>query len=596
LTPPGAQAEAPASRPPDSTDLPRADPFSLAARLLHIQAPRTVNDSPPHYDVGQRATFWLEDPAGSRAAMVNAVLRYAGEHCWIYLQERAQTADAAIARAGEDFDTLVYPTVTADVGTPAFPGIDGDTRTTILLADLHGAGGYFNEIDDRPASIERISNQRKMIYLDLGSSTPGTVAFAGYMAHEFQHLAHFGRNPAAQAWINEGMSELVREQITHTLLNIPSYEDHSDTQLNDWPTLEEGSANAQYGAAHSFLRYLLQHYGGIAQAGTLAAKPGDGIAEVRAYLSEGGYGVSFEDVFEDWLAANLIDDPSGGRFSQNDASVGVHQITPLAVPSDLDTGVHQFGAQYYSIAPGPRGVTLDVQGASTVAPLPTAPPAGSIAWWSRRGDSLDTTLTRPVDLTGVESATLEFATWHEIESDYDFGYIEVSTDGGVNWTAIRTQHTSAGNPFAIALGPAFSGESGGTAPAWIDEQADLSAFAGRRILLRFEYVTDSSANRDGWAIADVRIPAIGFADRAGDRGWTAEGFTRLGEPLPQRFLVEAVLPGSPADVRRLTLDQNNHATLEIPANSGRTVLIVSGATDLIRTTASFHIAVRAAGT
>ena len=529
----------------------------------------------------------------NRAYMVNAVLRYAGEHCWIYLQERAQAGDAAIARAGEDFDTLVYPEVTAVAGAPAGPGIDDDSRITILLADLHGAGGYFNEIDDQPASIEPISNQRRMIYLDLGSSTPGTVAGDGYMAHELQHLVHYSRNPAAQAWINEGMSELVREQIAHTLLNIPTYEDQPDTQLNDWPTLGEGSALANYGAAHSFLRYLLQHYGGIAQAQTLAAEPGDGIAEVRAYLKDGGYGVSFEDVFEDWLAANLTNDAAGGRFSQNDASVRVRQITPLAGPGEIDANVHQFGARYHAIESGTDGATIEFRGAATVDPLPTKPPDASVTWWSSRGDSLDTTLTRAVDLTGVESATLDFATWYDIESNYDFGYVEVSTDGGTTWTAVHAQHSSSDNPFGIALGPAYSGESGGATPIWIDEQADLSAYAGRRILVRFEYVTDSSANRNGWAIAGVRIPEIGFTDTAGDRSWTAEGFTQLSGPFPQRFLVEAVLQGAPTQVQRLTLDLSNHATLAIPPNSGRAVLIVSGATDLIRTTAGFHLAVHA---
>jgi len=45
------------------------------------------------------------------------------------------------------------------------------------------------------------------------------------------------------------------------------------------------------------------------------------------------------------------------------------------------------------------------------------------------------------------------------------------------------------------------------APLTVDEAADLSPYAGRLVLLRFEYVTDEGANRNGWAIDEVRISA-----------------------------------------------------------------------------------------
>ncbi len=64
------------------------------------------------------------------------------------------------------------------------------------------------------------------------------------------------------------------------------------------------------------------------------------------------------------------------------------------------------------------------------------PAEGSTQWWSGSGDDLRNTLTRSVDLTGRSSAELSLDGWYEIESDYDFLYTEVSTDGGANWTAL----------------------------------------------------------------------------------------------------------------------------------------------------------------
>ena len=578
--------------------IPPADRFDLARRLLHIDAPHTVNATPPQEQVGEEADFWLEAAASNRsyATRIGATLRYLGRHVALYVQDGPQVSDAELAHAGEDFETLVYPLVTEDVGPPAMPGIDDDPRITILVADLKGAGGYFTQIDDEPATIERTSNQRKIIYIDLASARPGTVEFDGYVAHEFQHLIHYDRNPASQTWINEGLSEVMREQVTHTLLNISKYEAATDTQLTDWPTLGEGDTLPHYGAAHSFLRYLLQHYGGIGQAGVLAAEPGDGIAEVRAYLKQSGYGVNFEDVFADWLAADLLNDPAGGRWSQNDPQFGLPKRQPLATPSETDATVHQYGANYYQIDPHGAALRIDFRGATTVAALPVSPPGGGSVWWSQRGDSIDSTLTREIDLSDADHATLQFSAWYDIERDYDFGYVEVSTDGGVTWTALKCAHTTDANPLGIALGPAYTGESGGgDTPAWIEETVDLSAFAGRRILLRFEYITDESANRNGWAIGEIRIPEIGFDSRPGsDNSWQALGFARLGGPLPQRFIVQALFRGAQPKVERLQLDQNNYATLAIPPNAGTVTLIVSGATDLIRTPASYHLSVRPA--
>lgn len=590
-SPPPAAPSSPASAP-----IPAADPFDLARRLLHIDAPRTVNSQPPQYRAGDPPTsFWLEDSATDRSYTILASLRYVSEHAYLYVQDGLRVSDAEIVRAGQDFDRVTYPLVTADVGLPAFPGIDNDPRITILVADLHGAGGYFTQIDNEPQVIEPTSNQRKMIYIDLTSARPGTTTFDGYVAHEFQHLVHYHRSHASQAWINEGMSEVFREQITHDLLNIPKYEDTPDTQLNDWPTLGEGSALPHYGAAHSFLRYLLQHYGGIEQAGTLAAEPGDGIAEVRAYLAQGGYGISFEDVFADWLVANLINSPVGGRFSQNDPAIGVHAIQTLSAPANESGSVHQFGARYYSLPSG-SAVHVDFQGDPSVTALPAAPHGSRGIWWSRRGDAIDSTLTRALDLSGVTRATLHFDTWYDIERDYDFGYLEVSSDSGATWTTLRGQHATDENPFGIALGPAYTGASGGgDTPRWIEETADLSPFAGQRLLLRFEYVTDESANRNGWAIDTIRVPEIGYSDAAEAKSgdWTAAGFERLTGPLPQRFIVQAVLiDAGGVSVQRLSLDESNHASIDTPPGLRRVYLIVSGATDLIRTPAGYQFSVR----
>ena len=79
----------------------------------------------------------------------------------------------------------------------------------------------------------------------------------------------------------------------------------------------------------------------------------------------------------------------------------------------------------------PEGDALvEFEGEATVAQVGTECHSGRFCWWGGNGDSIDTTLEREFDLSGVESATLEFWMWYEIEEDWDYAFVSVSTDDG----------------------------------------------------------------------------------------------------------------------------------------------------------------------
>ncbi len=60
----------------------------------------------------------------------------------------------------------------------------------------------------------------------------------------------------------------------------------------------------------------------------------------------------------------------------------------------------------------------------------------------------------------MDSATLDFWTWYDIEDDWDYGYVMASTDGGVTWTPLDTADTTEENPNGNSFGPALTGCSG----------------------------------------------------------------------------------------------------------------------------------------
>ena len=75
-------------------------------------------------------------------------------------------------------------------------------------------------------------------------------------------------------------------------------------------------------------------------------------------------------------------------------------------------------------------------------------------------------MTRDVDLTGATTAALDLQGRFDIEADYDYLYVQVSTDGGTTWTTL--DGTVDGEPFV---------RDGSDQPA-------ISGLVGRRVAAR----------------------------------------------------------------------------------------------------------------
>lgn len=101
---------------------------------------------------------------------------------------------------------------------------------------------------------------------------------------------------------------------------------------------------------------------------------------------------------------------------------------------------------------------------------------------------------------------LTFSAWYEIENDYDYGFVEVSTNGGADWTPISGNNTVDTGSGAQALtGASGGGYAGGDDPAWEDETYSLDGYAGQSVELRFRYFTDGGVSYRGWEVTDVTV-------------------------------------------------------------------------------------------
>ncbi|MBP9581802.1 MAG: M20/M25/M40 family metallo-hydrolase [Ignavibacterium sp.] len=107
-----------------------------------------------------------------------------------------------------------------------------------------------------------------------------------------------------------------------------------------------------------------------------------------------------------------------------------------------------------------------------------------------------------VGLTNVLGAVLEFDTQWDIETDYDYGQIQLSTNNGSTWIALAGQYT---NPSTGSFQPPNQPVYDGTQLTWVHESIDISAYAEQQIAIRFYFASDYAVQKDGWYVDNVKV-------------------------------------------------------------------------------------------
>ena len=154
----------------------------------------------------------------------------------------------------------------------------------------------------------------------------------------------------------------------------------------------------------------------------------------------------------------------------------------------------------------------------------TEPFAGGKVFYSGSGASLDNFMSKQVTLPAGAQLTAKVN--YQIEEDWDYAYVVVSTDSGATWTHVPTNLSRTTNPYEQNFGNGITGASDG----WVDLTADLSAFSGN-VLVGFRYWTDGYVHEPGFSVDEVSI-AGGATDGAEtDAGWTFKGFSAIDGPL-----------------------------------------------------------------
>lgn len=728
------------------------DPIELAGRLLGVHIPYVILEPAPVFPPGQKLTLWVNKKGrdapvrttatlASSTAYLEAVFNAAfpsDVEIWVEdgLPYEPGQLDQLTSQAANVLDQIrsawfLGANTGFDPRLP-MPDIDNDQTLAILFAaGIDDSRDAFYNPNNSLVFVYvpgQTGNQRDLIIVNT-SKYPGVTLdnplYTSILVQAMYDALTVFYVPDQTEWLRSALRTwFFANQIE--LTGGPAASIDAFLQApNNVPLTRAAASDEATGLQQLFFEYLGQRIGPDRIASLFTAS-GDGLAPLDAVLAREGLidpitqqPVTARSLFADFVMATAVNRPSGDlRYYQTTSTIEQGQTAAALGLGDLNdlvggtfslsgalqaqTGggavVSQFGSVYVrGGASVPLVITLGFGGAESVSRLPMPADESRLNhfYWSGRGRNRDHTLTRMLDLSRADRATLTFDAWYRLANLWSYAYVEVSADGGETWDILPATSTTPGNPNALAYGPGFTGISnsekprafpflgitfdpatgaineivsdgpvantaarpgdvvigydgqpwpGGVVdfigllanynagdtlnlyvqrgaetfdvpvvlgehpvrrfvpePVWMRQEVDLSAYAGRTILLRFEYISLPDQMDDGIAIDNLAVPEIDFRDDAETESadWTMLGWQRIDNDVPQRYLVQAAILDAesfPVTVRQL-IGPDDDATagewrLRLEANQ-ELVIAVSGLNDDTTSVAQFDLLIEA---
>ncbi|MFX0209240.1 MAG: hypothetical protein ACFFDT_24870, partial [Candidatus Hodarchaeota archaeon] len=284
--------------------------------------------------------FWVPNVDTMDHYQINATLRVVGPHNLIY-SDLSTSLNPTFFEMNHTFETTIYPKLYQFYGSP--PDIDDNDRVIILVFDIiDGLGGgqyvagffyplnqYLNE--DLHSS-QRYSNEAEILCID-GDEGLSHLVNGDFetLAHEFQHMIHFGHDDNENLWLDEGASMFAeyligQDPFSGTSSYKSRFSSNPDVSLTYWDYYDsESLVMANYGASYAFFLYLAEHYGGSNIIQNIVTRPENGVLSVLQALKNEGVLVKFKEVFRNWTIANFLDDTSfaNGTYGYYNTSISM---------------------------------------------------------------------------------------------------------------------------------------------------------------------------------------------------------------------------------------------------------------------------------
>ncbi|MEU8504642.1 serine hydrolase [Streptomyces brevispora] len=207
--------------------------------------------------------------------------------------------------------------------------------------------------------------------------------------------------------------------------------------------------------------------------------------------------------------------------------------TSLVLDPTTDSFLIVLGNSVHPVRNWRSGSAPRVATANQLARAVAVPPArGRTAWFSGLASASSATLALPPLTVASPRARLRCALWWDTEPDSDFLLLEGSADAGASWRPVPFTTVPASQNQHPQPEPHPAGSvSGWSGRVWHRMDADLSAWQGTEVRLRWRYATDQLYVGRGVYVDAIRVEDGGRTvfdeGRPGDarrieaNGWSA---------------------------------------------------------------------------
>jgi hypothetical protein len=303
-----------------------------------------------NYNVGDTKTFWRWNLAVMPPTWVQtpSTCRAVGEHCYVFVADSEWNSHITQANVDTIMVRLEQNTPNnADQGAiamdislfgPIPDELDNDPKLIVFysaLGSFQGTSfdGYFsayNQVTEAQAqqmNPSGHSNECEMIYMTCYPLSPIAPIRLSVLAHELEHLIHWGQDANEQSWLDEGCAELA--MVAYGVPDpISGFNSNPDNDLTAW-----NQTTADYVKVMLFFTYLQEHYDQNGLISALIADPANGMPSLEAQVNLQFPDFSTGQILRNWNVANAIDEAQPGE--------GLYNYTQLNIPNFTMTSVNQ---------------------------------------------------------------------------------------------------------------------------------------------------------------------------------------------------------------------------------------------------------------
>jgi hypothetical protein len=338
-----------------------------------------------HQTPGDTRLFWVPDVSSSTYEFdqINVTLEVVGPHSLIY--SGLSISLSTLLNLNDSFENVIFPKLTKFYGNPS--DIDSNGKIIILIYDIiDGLGGsqyvsgffyalnqFLNE-DLSPADpLRGYSNEAEILFID-GNEGLSLLTAGDFetVAHELQHMIHFGNDDDEHLWLDEGASMFAEYLIGEDPFSSSTYkspfQSNPDVSLTYWDYYNvQNLVMTNYGAAFAFFLYLAEHYGDSSFIQNIIKRSTNGIYSIEQALADFAYPPDFREVFRNWTIANFLDDTTfaDGYYGYYNTSLemSVEQTYSNSAISRTENSVPYWGTDYLTFTtPSESSFNLEFQG------------------------------------------------------------------------------------------------------------------------------------------------------------------------------------------------------------------------------------------